>query len=80
MENNKKEKRDTKKSFKENFVNFFGEKNEKEAYNNLNYYSSTSYIKVNSVDYSKNFLNLLQKNNIKISIISNKEKILLLKK
>lgn len=74
----KKDKRDTKKSLKENFVNFFGEKNEKEAYEKyLNYYMKNSYKLIRPTDYSGNFLKLCNEKNINIAIISNKDKRLL---
>ena len=74
----KKEKRDTKKSLKENFINFFGKENEKEAYEKyLNYYINNSYNLVQPTNYSEDFLKFCNKKNINVAIISNKDKKLL---
>ena len=74
----KEQKRDKKKSLKENFPNFFGEKAE-EAYNEyLKYYSSEACKEVKKIENTDTFLKELTKNKISIAIISNKEKSLLL--
>ena len=75
----KEQKRDKNKSLKENFPNFFGEKYE-EAYSKyLEYYNAEAYKEVEKVENAELFLNNLIRENIKIAIISNKEKSLLLK-
>ena len=71
--------RDTKKSLKENFPNFFGE-DANEAYNEyLHYYMQYAYHKVYPMEYANDFLKLCNKKQIDLYIISNKEKSLLLK-
>ena len=75
----KEQKRDKSKSLKENFPNFFEEKYE-EAYSKyLEYYNAEAYKEVEKIENTELFLNSLIKENIKIAIISNKEKSLLLK-
>ncbi len=67
--------RDSTKSFKENFPNFFGE-NATQAYEDyLSVYHPNS---VTPTEGALEFLQLCQKENIEIYIISNKEKSLLL--
>ena len=71
--------RDTKKSLKDNFPNFFGEQ-AKTAYSEyLEYYLKYSYSKVSPMENAGNFLEFCNQNNIDLYIISNKEKSLLLK-
>jgi phosphoglycolate phosphatase len=74
----KKEKRDNSKSLKENFINFFGEKDAKQAYNDyLEFYNEFIYL-LRAADNALELLKLLTKKNLKIIIISNKERSLLL--
>lgn len=74
----KKEKRDKNKSLKENFINFFGEDLEKQAYNDyLNFYNEFNYL-LQAPENAKEFLKILNDKNIKIIIVSNKERKLLL--
>lgn len=74
----KKEKRDKNKSLKENFINFFGEDLEKQAYNNyLNFYNEFNYL-LQAPENAKEMLYMLNKQNIYIIIVSNKERKLLL--
>lgn len=76
----KEQKRDKNKSLKENFPNFFGEEEAKNAYQKyLDYYNTEAYKEVEKINYTDEFLNNLIKNNIQIAIVSNKEKSLLLK-
>ena len=71
--------RDTKKSLKENFPNFFG-KDFQNAYDDyLEYYVKHAYNKVYPMEYAEDFLRLCNRNNIALYIVSNKEKSLLLK-
>ena len=74
----KKEKRDKNKSLKENFVNFFGEELEKQAYNDYLkfYYEFNNLLK--APDNAKEMLNILTDNGVKVIIVSNKERSLLL--
>ena len=77
-EKTKKEKRDNNKSLKENFVNFFGEELEKQAYNDyLNFYNEFSNL-LKAPDNAKEMLKLLVDKGIKVIIVSNKERSLLL--
>lgn len=77
-EKTKKEKRDNNKSLKENFVNFFGEELEKQAYNDyLNFYNEFSDL-LKAPDNAKEMLRLLTNKGIKVVIVSNKERKLLL--
>ena len=74
----KKEKRDKNKSLKENFINFFGEDLEKQAYNDyLNFYHEFNYL-LQAPENAKEMLYMLNKQNIYIIIVSNKERKLLL--
>lgn len=74
----KKEKRDKNKSLKENFINFFGEDLEKQAYNDyLNFYNEFNYL-LQAPENAKEMLYMLNKQNIYIIIVSNKERKLLL--
>lgn len=74
----KKEKRDKNKSLKENFVNFFGLEFEKQAYNDyLNFYNEFNYL-LQAPENAKELLKILNDKNIKIIIVSNKERKLLL--
>ncbi len=71
--------RDTKKSLKENFPNFFGE-DANRAYNEyLKYYIEYAYNKVYPMEKANEFLKLCNQKKIDLYIISNKEKSLLLK-
>lgn len=77
-EKTKKEKRDDNKSLKENFVNFFGTESEKQAYNDyLNFYNEFSNL-LKAPDNAKEMLKLLIDKGIKVIIVSNKERSLLL--
>lgn len=77
-EKTKKEKRDNNKSLKENFVNFFGVELEKQAYNNyLNFYNEFSNL-LKAPNNAKEMLKLLVDKGIKVIIVSNKERSLLL--
>ena len=71
--------RDTNKSLKENFVNFFGE-HAKEAYQlYLDYYEKHGYSKVKPMVHAENFMKFCESKNIDLYVISNKERQLLLK-
>lgn len=71
--------RDTKKSLKENFINFFGE-NANIAYEEyLKYYMEYTYNKIRPMEKAIDFLKFCNLNGIDLYIISNKEKSLLLK-
>lgn len=75
----KKKYRDTTKSLKDNFPNFFGKDAEK-AYNDyLIYYEKNGYNKVTPLENAEEFLNIAQKLDIDLYIVSNKDKRLLLK-
>lgn len=77
-EKTKKEKRDNNKSLKENFVNFFGAELEKQAYNDyLNFYNEFSNL-LKAPNNAKEMLKLLVDKGIKVIIVSNKERSLLL--
>lgn len=77
-EKTKKEKRDNLKSLKENFVNFFGEDNCKQAYSDyLEFYNELSYL-LKAPANALELLKLLTNTDLKILIISNKERSLLL--
>ncbi len=74
----KKEKRDKNKSLKENFVNFFGDELEKQAYEDyLNFYNEFNNL-LKAPDNAKEMLELLVNKGIKVIIVSNKERSLLL--
>ena len=74
----KKEKRDKNKSLKDNFINFFGLEFEKQAYNDyLNFYNEFNYL-LQAPENAKEMLYMLNKKNIYIIIVSNKERKLLL--
>lgn len=74
----KKEKRDKNKSLKENFINFFGLEFEKQAYNDyLNFYNEFNYL-LQAPENAKEMLYMLNKKNIYVIIVSNKERKLLL--
>lgn len=74
----KKEKRDKNKSLKENFINFFGKDLEKQAYNDyLNFYNEFNYL-LQAPENAKEMLYMLNKKNIYVIIVSNKERKLLL--
>ena len=74
----KKEKRDKNKSLKENFVNFFGAELEKQAYEDyLKFYNEFSNL-LKAPDNAKEMLKLLNNKGIKVIIVSNKERSLLL--
>ncbi len=74
----KKEKRDKNKSLQENFVNFFGAELEKQAYEDyLNFYNEFNSL-LKAPDNAKDMLKLLTDNEIKVIIVSNKERSLLL--
>ncbi len=71
--------RDTKKSLKENFPNFFG-KDAQRAYDEyLKYYIEYAYNKVSPMEKANDFLKFCNQQKIDLYIISNKEKSLLLK-
>ena len=71
--------RDTKKSLKENFSNFFG-KDAQRAYDEyLKYYVEYAYNKVSPMEKANDFLKFCNQQKIDLYIISNKEKSLLLK-
>jgi len=75
----KQKYRDTTKSLKENFPNFFGNKY-KQAYENyLEYYTQCGINKIQPTPGAIDFLYHCTQHNIEIYIISNKEKTLLLK-
>jgi len=77
-ERTKKEKRDNNKSLKENFVNFFGKEDEKQAYEDyLKFYNEFNYL-LSAPEYALEMLELLTKKGFKVIIISNKERSLLL--
>ena len=77
-EKTKKEKRDNNKSLKENFVNFFGEELKKQAYSDyLNFYNEFANL-LKAPDNAKEMLKLLVNRGIKVIIVSNKERSLLL--
>lgn len=71
--------RDTKKSLKDNFPNFFDQLANDAYQDYLNYYIKFGYNKVTPVDYAENFLEICNQKKIELYIISNKEKSLLLK-
>lgn len=74
----KQKYRDTTKSLKENFPNFFGEEY-KQAYETyLTYYQKFAIKQIRPIVNAELFLRQCTKNNIEIYIISNKEKSLLL--
>ncbi len=71
--------RDTSKSLKENFPNFFGEEANQAYTDYLEYYIQNAYNKVVPLEGAKDFLQSCLHKNIKLYIISNKEKSLLLR-
>jgi len=71
--------RDTKKSLKENFPNFFADEAAVAYQDYLNYYTLNGYNKVVPLEEAFNFLQVCNEKKIDIFIISNKEKSLLLK-
>ena len=71
--------RDTKKSLKENFPNFFGEDASRAYSEYLKYYTEYAYNKVFPMENANEFLKFCNQNKIDLYIISNKEKSLLLK-
>lgn len=71
--------RDTKKSLKENFPNFFGGDANRAYDEYLKYYIEYTYNKVFPMESSNDFLEFCNQNKIDLYIISNKEKSLLLK-
>ena len=71
--------RDTKKSLKENFPNFFGEDASRAYSEYLKYYTEYAYNKIYPMKNANNFLTFCNQNKIDLYIISNKEKSLLLK-
>ena len=74
----KQKYRDTTKSLKENFPNFFGN-DYKQAYATyLNYYQQNAIKQIYPILNAEKFLNQCTQNNIEIYVISNKEKSLLL--
>ena len=71
--------RDTNKSLKENFFNFFGAQAD-EAYKlYLKHYKEHGYNQVKPIPQADQFIELCQKKNIDLYIVSNKERQLLLK-
>lgn len=75
----KQKYRDTSKSLKENFPNFFGNEYTQAYKSYLEYYSQFGIEKIQPSHGAENFLQQCIQNNIDIYIISNKEKSLLLK-
>lgn len=71
--------RDTKKSLKDNFPNFFGDKADIAYKEYLEYYIKHAYNKVSPMENAYDFLKFCNQKNIDLYIISNKEKSLLLK-
>lgn len=71
--------RDTTKSLKENFPNFFQGNADKAYKEYLEYYENHGYSKVKPLEDAAAFLRLCRSKNIEIYVISNKEKSLLLK-
>lgn len=71
--------RDTQKSLKENFPNFFGTQANEAYQDYLAYYTNNGYSKVVACEGASDFLQWCNKKKIDIFIISNKEKSLLLK-
>ena len=71
--------RDTKKSLKENFPNFFDEDASRAYSEYLKYYTEYAYNKIYPMKNAKEFLTFCNQNKIDLYIISNKEKSLLLK-
>lgn len=71
--------RDTQKSLKENFPNFFGTQANGAYQDYLAYYTNNGYSKVVACEGASAFLQWCNKKKIDIFIISNKEKSLLLK-
>lgn len=71
--------RDTKKSLKENFPNFFGSDANNAYTEYLKYYTKYAYNKVSPMENASSFLKFCNQNNIDLYIVSNKEKSLLLK-
>jgi phosphoglycolate phosphatase len=77
-EKTKKEKRDNSKSLKENFINFFGEKNYKQAYEDyLKFYNEFNHL-LKAPQNAFELLKLLTNKDFKVVIVSNKERSLLL--
>lgn len=74
----KQKYRDTSKSFKENFPNFFGKDAETAYQDYLSYYQAHCFLKVRPNEGASDFLKLCLKKRIKLYITSNKEKSLLL--
>ena len=70
--------RDTSKSLKENFPNFFGENSSAAYQDYLSYYTNFADRHVIQADYAKDFLNMSLLHHLDLFIISNKEKSLLL--
>ena len=71
--------RDTQKSLKENFPNFFGTQANEAYQDYLAYYTNNGYSKVVACEGASVFLQWCNKKKIDVFIISNKEKSLLLK-
>lgn len=71
--------RDTSKSLKENFVNFFQKDAEKAYKLYLEYYEENGYNKIKPVDDAEKFMKLCEDEAIELYIISNKERKLLLR-
>lgn len=71
--------RDTTKSLKDNFENFFGEDAKVAYMQYLNYYQNTSYSKVKPLEGAEEFLRLCCDRSTDLYIVSNKEKSLLLR-
>ncbi len=70
----KQKYRDTSKSFKENFPNFFGKDAETAYQDYLSYYQAHCFLKVRPNEGASDFLKLCLKKRIKLYITSNKEK------
>lgn len=71
--------RDTAKSLKENFPNFFAQDADKAYREYLEYYVKYAYNKVYPMENANDFLDFCSQKGIDLYIISNKEKSLLLK-
>ena len=71
--------RDTTKSLKENFVNFFQE-DAFDAYQlYIKYYENNGYNKIKPIDNANHFIKLCKNQDIDLYVISNKERKLLIK-
>ncbi|MBO4285157.1 MAG: HAD hydrolase-like protein [Alphaproteobacteria bacterium] len=71
--------RDTTKSLKENFVNFFQEDAPRAYQQYLEYYEINGYSKIKPMENADVFMKLCQNKGIDLYVVSNKERKLLLK-